>query len=98
MWDWETCAADLASGCSPIFAPPAFLIDPNLRKPYARHLGGTNMGFLDGHASWWNSEKLLAAVAAEGPMQDPMGLWWRGGPANSLCVVQGTGGHYPTLW
>jgi len=31
------------------------------RSTYTRHLGGTNVGFLDGHAASWNSEKLLVA-------------------------------------
>ncbi len=33
--------------------------DASLRRTFTRHLGGTNLGFLDGHASWWNSERLL---------------------------------------
>jgi prepilin-type processing-associated H-X9-DG protein len=30
-----------------------------VRKQFARHLGGTNLGFADGHASWFDSERLL---------------------------------------
>ena len=41
------------------------LEDKNLLKPATRHLGGVNIGFLDGHASWWNSERLVAAHAEE---------------------------------
>jgi prepilin-type N-terminal cleavage/methylation domain-containing protein/prepilin-type processing-associated H-X9-DG protein len=37
-----------------------FLLNRELRKPYARHLGGTNIGFADGHANWWTSEGLIA--------------------------------------
>jgi prepilin-type processing-associated H-X9-DG protein len=37
--------------------------DPNARKSTegvrARHLGGNNLGFADGHASWYNSEAIL---------------------------------------
>jgi len=33
--------------------------DPGLRSKFTRHLGGSNLGFLDGHASWMNSEKIL---------------------------------------
>ncbi len=97
-WDWSDCAEDLASGCTPIFAYPAMVTDVNLRRPFARHLGGVNIGFLDGHAAWWNSEALLAACAAEGHIHDPLGLWWRDYPANSQCVKAATGVQYPTLW
>jgi prepilin-type N-terminal cleavage/methylation domain-containing protein len=39
-----------------------FVLDPNVRKPYARHLGGVCLGFADGHAAWWNSEAILAGA------------------------------------
>ena len=28
----------------------------------ARHLGGSNLGFADGHAAWWNSQSILSHV------------------------------------
>jgi len=96
-WDWSDCAEDLEPGCEPYTAYPAMITDPNLRKPYARHLGGVNLGFLDGHASWWNSERLLAECAAE-KSTDPLGLYWRyadGGA--SWCVNEWNPGT-PTLW
>ncbi len=37
--------------------------DHEARKEATRHLGGVNVGFLDGHASWFNSERLLAKYA-----------------------------------
>ena len=63
--DWVVCAETAANCGLYIYAPNdgSFLRDPNLRKPYARHLGGVNLGFLDGHASWINSEGLLAKFA-----------------------------------
>jgi prepilin-type N-terminal cleavage/methylation domain-containing protein/prepilin-type processing-associated H-X9-DG protein len=36
--------------------------DPNFRRQQARHLGGVNLGFLDGHAKWWSSEAMLAEL------------------------------------
>jgi len=36
-----------------------FNADPGYRKQFARHLGGTNVGFRDGHAAWFDSEKLI---------------------------------------
>jgi len=32
----------------------------NVRKEHARHLGGSNIGFLDGHAAWFAAERILA--------------------------------------
>ncbi len=28
---------------------------------YARHLGGSNIGFMDGHASWWPAQRIIAS-------------------------------------
>ena len=63
--DWEGCAAD-AGGCGLYNLAPyggAFVYDRNLLKPYTRHLGGSNIGYLDGHASWIAAEQLLSRVA-----------------------------------
>ncbi len=62
--DWEIaiepgCCGDAAA--VQIHAPNdgSFILNPELRKPYTRHLGGVNVGFLDGHAGWINSQMLL---------------------------------------
>ncbi len=60
--DWEICT--WATDCGVYMNATndgAFLRNPDVRKPYSRHLAGVNLGFLDGHASWWNSERLLTA-------------------------------------
>jgi prepilin-type processing-associated H-X9-DG protein len=44
---------------------------PEYRKQYTRHLGGVNLGFLDGHATWINSASFCAKVG-EGTLPD---LW-----------------------
>ncbi|MFB3881094.1 MAG: DUF1559 domain-containing protein [Armatimonadota bacterium] len=70
-YDWDICvsaAQDMGSNpadCIYIRAPNngAFFKDPGLRKPYARHFGGVNVGFSDGHASWIQSELLLQKIA-----------------------------------
>jgi len=73
--DWEIaggadcCGSDAYNYYAP--AGGAFMRDPGLRKEYARHLGGNNVGFLDGHAQWINAERLIAMVA-EGELQ---GTW-----------------------
>jgi prepilin-type processing-associated H-X9-DG protein len=53
--DWEKCPWSQECG-----AIADMKLDANLRLPYARHHGGVNIGFLDGHAAWWNSEEVVA--------------------------------------
>jgi len=67
--DWEVspvaCADYLDSpDCIYFYAPNngSFLTNPDLRKPYARHLGGVNLGYLDGHASWMHSDAWAVKV------------------------------------
>ncbi len=97
-WTWDDCAEWVEPGCDPLFAYPEMITDPSLRKPFARHLGGVNLGFLDGHAASWNSERLLAKIS-EGKGEDMMGLSYAqwSGPA-SWCVLQETGTQWPTLY
>ena len=98
-WDWSDCAEDLAAaGCTgfPIWGGPDLIDDPGLLTPRARHLGGVNLGFLDGHASWWNSQRLLVKIG-EGKGQDTMGLPIYCGPA-SWCILEETGQQWPTLY
>jgi len=62
--DWVECTWAVDCGLYNL-APQdgSFYRNPELRKPYTRHLGGVNIGFLDGHATWTNSERLLSQVA-----------------------------------
>ncbi len=53
--DWEECP--WTRDCGPT---PEFLTDPRLRQRYARHLGGSNLGFLDGRARWFHAEHIIA--------------------------------------
>jgi len=59
--DWENCPWSQECG-----AIGALKTDPALRQPYARHFGGVNIGFLDGHARWMHSEQVLAEVPSHG--------------------------------
>ncbi len=52
--DWENCPWSRQCG-----AIADMKRNPALRKPYARHFGGVNLGFLDGHARWMHSEKVI---------------------------------------
>ena len=82
--DWEICADEAADCGLYMYAPNngAFIKNPSLRKAYARHLGGVNLGFLDGHAQWANSEAFLTHIADR--TWSGMDLLHEGGP-NSLC-------------
>jgi len=94
FWDWSDCQEDVDVGCEPLMAWPAMVTNPDLRKPWARHLGGTNLGFLDGHASWWNSERLLAKIR-EGKGADNMGLVVPGNGPVSWCLADSELGPLP---
>jgi prepilin-type processing-associated H-X9-DG protein len=62
--DWELCA-NWAVDCGLEYHAPqngSFYNDRELLKRYTRHLGGVNIGFLDGHATWINSQRLLEKV------------------------------------
>jgi prepilin-type N-terminal cleavage/methylation domain-containing protein/prepilin-type processing-associated H-X9-DG protein len=46
--------------CMDLHAGPEFWSNgPSYQKSFARHLGGVNLGFLDGHAAWWNSMRVI---------------------------------------
>jgi prepilin-type N-terminal cleavage/methylation domain-containing protein/prepilin-type processing-associated H-X9-DG protein len=67
------------------YLPPAdgaWARDPALMEKGTRHLGGVNIGFLDGHAAWWNSRAFVnkcIEMAGEGNDM-PFGAYpWGGG-------------------
>jgi len=103
--DWEICTWAADCGLYNIAENNgAFLRNPELRKPYTRHLGGVNIGFADGHAAWWNSQGFIAKYAAEPTASQgyAMGLWmW--GPYSTMTCDWGTdfaenSGGEPTLY
>ncbi len=66
--DWSNCPDSQSCG-----VPLDYLLDMQKMKPYTRHLGGSNVGYLDGHAAWALAGKILA----EGPRPD-CGCWGSG--------------------
>ena len=82
-YDWELCAESGADCGLYSYAPNngAFLKNTELRKYYARHLGGCNIGFADGHAAWMNSQAILNSIQ-EGDMNDPTGELEPWGPTS----------------
>jgi prepilin-type N-terminal cleavage/methylation domain-containing protein/prepilin-type processing-associated H-X9-DG protein len=74
--DWEIASDPSCCGDSVYrYAPNngSFIANAELRKQYARHLGGVNIGFADGHASWLNSQQVLVKYV-EGDITCPEGL------------------------
>ena len=56
--DWENCA--WTRGCGLTEEQLArFYRDPAYRRRATRHLGGSNLGFFDGHARWHPAEAIL---------------------------------------
>ncbi|MFB3880896.1 MAG: type II secretion system protein [Armatimonadota bacterium] len=80
------CGADVCSWADwsiPVqtIYPPgdgSFFKDPEVANRFTRHLGGSNVGFLDGHASWVNARQLVthfadntwAGLGTTGPTSD----------------------------
>ena len=85
--DWVNCS--FAAGCGLYNFPPTggeFFKDPDLARSRTRHLGGVNLGFLDGHAVWVNSKALIANVA-DGT--------WKGIPVDGPSSACGANEVYP---
>jgi prepilin-type N-terminal cleavage/methylation domain-containing protein/prepilin-type processing-associated H-X9-DG protein len=63
QWGWPSvdCPSGAYCPCPDAHAPVEYMQQgtDTWRKTKTRHLGGVNLGFLDGHASWIHSEALL---------------------------------------
>ena len=81
----EDCAESIQAGCPEVWdcfvnwhVSSTMLIDRELMKKGTRHLGGSNIGWLDGHASWMLADALLdkwADEARDANSTGAMGLW-----------------------
>ncbi len=81
----ESCAPTCSFGSDSDCGPPDqestdiakwindFWGNPDLRKKYARHMGGNNIGFADGHAAWWAADAMIAAANANPPQIESVG-------------------------
>jgi len=63
--------------------------DPDARRGSARHLGGNNLGFLDGHASWLPAQRILSMIGEE--ELDGAWPWCAGFSADMFRQVCGGG-------
>jgi prepilin-type processing-associated H-X9-DG protein len=88
----DPCASHHADGSGNL------LRDVSSRQPYTRHLGGSNLGYADGHAKWQSAESIIADYAS-GRLSNidrwgPPDYWcsslaeWNSGSGNQpvLCV------------
>ena len=62
--DPSSCGnAAVAATCSPLSlcfgGDGKFTKDVSYRKTFSRHMGGSNLGFADGHAAWMDAERIL---------------------------------------
>jgi prepilin-type N-terminal cleavage/methylation domain-containing protein/prepilin-type processing-associated H-X9-DG protein len=56
----EACGVGFCGTCCEIGCYyPEFWTDAEIRKNYTRHLGGSNIGFADGHAKWFTAEAVI---------------------------------------
>ena len=106
--DWEVAPSDCADyltspDCYLFYAPGNFIADGNFHRQYARHLGGVNLGFADGHASWIASDRLPLAVSENDIRFDPWGSVDFWGPYNGMWCGDGfsewyeASGHAPYM-
>jgi prepilin-type N-terminal cleavage/methylation domain-containing protein/prepilin-type processing-associated H-X9-DG protein len=60
----------------------SFFADPTFRRLWTRHLGGSNVGFLDGHARWFDAETIMGrAPAFADPIFEGLCSCWPGSPS-----------------
>ncbi len=94
--DWENCWDYCPGGFMQYVAPMdgSWARDPRLMDRFTRHLGGSNIGFLDGHARWWHARAWVNAVTEKGHQGEPMpfGMWPWGGGYPAWC-----GGWVPPI-
>jgi prepilin-type N-terminal cleavage/methylation domain-containing protein/prepilin-type processing-associated H-X9-DG protein len=58
--DWANCSWSQDCSIGDADLARQFATSATYRKRYSRHLGGSNLGFADGHAKWYPSEQILA--------------------------------------
>ncbi len=90
--DWANCSD--AASCG-LVAPKDFLSKPDLMRKYTRHMGGSNLGFLDGHAQWAAAGQIVSMVAN----RKIQGIYPWGPNTQGYGAIWATGFHqcYPNV-
>ena len=86
VWSYPSIDCPDGSYCDPIcfglHAQYDWASDPDMQRASARHLGGDNLGFLDGHAAWLPAQRILS-MGKEGDLTG-LTMW---------CQNTGGAGH-----
>jgi prepilin-type processing-associated H-X9-DG protein len=73
----DPCGMNQYDLCDPVcwslHAHYDFATDPDVRSMGARHLGGTNIGWADGHASWHHAQQLIG-MSEDGEIEGVGGI------------------------
>jgi prepilin-type processing-associated H-X9-DG protein len=80
--DWQNCPDTQNCGLD-YDARDEWFGDAGCRARYTPHMGGANIAFADGHASWWPAEQLLANT----PYCGDDGIVREGRKIRGLCPV-----------
>jgi prepilin-type N-terminal cleavage/methylation domain-containing protein/prepilin-type processing-associated H-X9-DG protein len=88
--DWENCSwsRDCSSGTGEYGI--LWLTDAGYRRKFTRHLGGSNIGFADGHAKWYKAEDIIAHAP-----KYKCGCWGGGLVYNGLEGIDADGPTHP---
>lgn len=57
--NWGGCPWTVACSAGNGEINEDWLTDETILRQHTRHLGGSNLGFLDGHAAWWSYQVIL---------------------------------------
>jgi prepilin-type N-terminal cleavage/methylation domain-containing protein/prepilin-type processing-associated H-X9-DG protein len=57
--DWVNCPWSQGCSVGSVEMAEQFYADSNVRNIFTRHLGGSNIGFADGHAAWWPAMRII---------------------------------------
>jgi len=85
--DWVNCPDTVNCGV-PIGGMNKWLSDASWRNKYTRHMGGSNLGFMDGHAAWFAADQGLSLVPYCYPCDPKTGnsvIHKEGRPLNGFC-------------
>jgi prepilin-type N-terminal cleavage/methylation domain-containing protein/prepilin-type processing-associated H-X9-DG protein len=63
--DWDNCPWSTSCGLD-YDGKTQLHEDSNFRRSRTRHMGGSNIGFADGHAKWFHAETILTGVSRDG--------------------------------